>query len=255
MKTPPPTATKSLAPAVSTARWFGRCFHVVCLIAAVSHIQGADADLVGHYVGGNTVGNVLKDASGAGADMELVGAAQPETGEEKPSIVFDGSSNFLRSKQPVSNLSDFTFMAWVKPRNVQGAWERGAVNRCVILMSESLLLTFNGGQLLFQELVSSPDMYRSVSDVSVFQNDAWYHIALAKSGTDIKLYVNGEMTVTGDLPEFGQAVLADKGTILVGYHNDERFSGEMNDIKVFRQALPPERIAEEFTATSANYPR
>jgi len=222
---------------------------------ACSQLRAADADLVGHYVGGQTVGATLKDVSGASADMELVGTAQPETAEEKPAIVFDGSSNFLRSKQPVSNLPDFTFMAWVKPRNVEGAWGTGAAHRCVILRSESLLLTFNGGRLLFQELASGPGFYKSLSDVSTFQNDTWYHIALAKNGTEIKLYVNGEMTTSGDLPEFGQAVLADRGTVLIGNHNEERFSGEMNDIKIFRQALSPEMIAEEFTATSTNYPR
>jgi hypothetical protein len=129
-------------------------------------------------------------------DLETVGNAQISTSVKKygtGSIAFDGSGDYLVPTSPSSNVvlglgsGDFTIEFWVyfnsglgsdivlfdgRPLSTNGAYPTLYVN--------------SSSQISY--VVSSADR---ITSASAFSTSTWYHIAVSRSGTSTKMFVNG----------------------------------------------------------------
>jgi hypothetical protein len=129
-------------------------------------------------------------------DLETVGNAQISTSVKKygtGSLAFDGGGDYIVPTSPSSNVvlglgsGDFTIEFWVyfnsglgsdivlfdgRPLSTNGAYPTLYVN--------------SSSQISY--VVSSADR---ITSASAFSTSTWYHIAVSRSGTSTKMFVNG----------------------------------------------------------------
>lgn len=104
----------------------------------------------------------------------------------KSSIFLDGNGDYLKTKNLVNFIaSNFTIEFWIRPRSVsQQAFlvdqrDASVLNGLAIRQDGTAINVYRGSTTLF-----------SVS--SVFPTaDTWYHVAVSKSGSVTKLFING----------------------------------------------------------------
>ena len=129
-------------------------------------------------------------------DLETVGNAQISTSVKKygtGSMYFDGAGDYLVPSAPSSNVTlglgsgDFTVEFWV--------YFIGGLGSDIVLYDGRPLSTNGAYPTLYVNsssqisyVVSSADR---ITSASAFSTSTWYHIAVARSGTSTKMFVNG----------------------------------------------------------------
>jgi hypothetical protein len=150
----------------------------------------ANVSLLLHGDGTNGSTTIL-DSSSSPKTVTAVGDAQISTAQSKfggSSIEFDGSGDVLTIPANTAfnfGTGDFTIEAWV--------YHTGSTNQAIFSCSPCHFVYGIGGKLRFFS-ASSP----SVIDATVsYISNAWAHVAVVRSGTNVTLYQNGVSVGSG----------------------------------------------------------
>jgi len=143
-------------------------------------------------------GNTFTDSSGTPKTITASGNATQSTAQSKfggKSAYFAASGDYLSMSGVNVGTSDFTIEMWVKTASsVQYAQLIGNENASTN-EGFSLLINNNsstGGQIALYRgglVVSTPS--------GDYSDDAWHHVAVSRSGTTVRLYVDGTLASTG----------------------------------------------------------
>ncbi len=127
-------------------------------------------------------------------DLETVGNAQISTTQSKwggGSMSFDGSGDYLKSNVSTSDLygfgGDFAIELWLY---------RNATGQTILVDSRP---TGGGGTSAYYVLYVNTSNVLSwfvggsvrITGTTTISNSTWYHIAIARSGSSTKMYLNG----------------------------------------------------------------
>lgn len=96
------------------------------------------------------------------------------------------------------------------------------------------------------------DVLYAVGDFNSFENEKWYNVVFVKNGTDYKLYLNGEVDGTTNLPasnDYTQDVGLIIGSIGSGY---EVFNGTLDDYGIWNRALTENEIQNLYTSSTGD---
>ena len=159
-----------------------------------------------------------------------------------------------------SGVKDFTVEAWVKPsKNVKsngtyGNWiyanMGGGNGRYIFLIYGGRLCSFHA---------SPRGWYEAAGDGGVIPVGTWTHVAMARTSTSIKFYVNGQFVSETNAVNGGSFLAAPTGgSQTIGNqhsglnntenaNNDRVFQGRLSDVRVWTT----ERTAEEIAANYA----
>lgn len=183
-------------------------------------------------------------------DLETVGNAQISTSVKKfgtGSMAFDGSGDYLTSPIKAElgySTGDFTIEFWVYPNNSTGA-QVIFDQRAGSASGTAPTIYLNSGSLRYY--TDGADRITGGS-VSAAQ---WSHIAVCRSGTSTKMFINGTQTGSTltdtrsyvDSPiSIGEASDGTGGAVLNGYIDD------------FRITKGVARYTANFTAPTAPFP-
>ncbi len=164
------------------------------------------------------------------------------------SLNFSGTNSYLTSpnNSAFTCAGDFTIEAWVYPTSVTNTdlWALGTetTNRFVFIIVN--------GQINTNLFGSGSTVYTSSIPVN-----AWTHIAFVRSGSTIKLYVNGIASSTTET----QAGTLGNGVLYVGSAGGgggPYFAGQIANFRLVKSALytgnfaPPQTISDSDTQTS-----
>lgn len=123
----------------------------------------------------------------ASKGISAIGNAQVDTAQSKfggASLLLDGTGDALSTAGIAFGTSDFTVEYWIRPTTQSGYdihWDlRGTPTSNL----SPIVYTLNG--TLYVDVGAS-----TVITGSALSNNTWYHIALARSGSSTKLFVNG----------------------------------------------------------------
>jgi hypothetical protein len=189
-------------------------------------------------------------------DLETVGNAQISTSVKKygtGSLAFDGTGDYLIPNSSASNLvlglgsGDFTVEFWVyfnsglgsdivlydgRPLSTNGAYPTLYVN--------------SSSQLSY--VVSSADR---ITSASAFSTSTWYHIALARSGTSTKMFVNGTQVGSTYTDSTNYLSASRRPTIAINGFNETAapLNGYIDDLRISKVA----RYTANFTAPTAAF--
>lgn len=136
------------------------------------------------------------------------------------SAYFDGDDAYLTFG--AANLSfgsgDFAFEMWIYPTTTQtsflGDWRLSGNAGPAFYMINNILNFFDGAS--------------NVADSTAVANNAWTHVAAARSGSTLKIYRAGSAVATLTT----SANMGGSGNLSVGFHNNTFFAGYIDDLRI-----------------------
>lgn len=212
-------------------------------------------------------GQVVHDLSGHANHGQL--GATPGVDSSDPTWIkgilfgsalrFDGQDDFVRIPDSTSlEPKDLTVSAWVRANAPLGTSRtiigKGA-NGC--LSASYALYTGSDGGLSFYVTTPDKQYYKTGSvDQSQIWNGKWHHVAGTFDGTTAKLFVDGKL-IPGSVQVPGPIDYTTTTTGDTGLGNylgtcDLLYQGDIDDVALFSQALPVDRI---WSAISLLFPK
>ena len=188
-------------------------------------------------------------------DLETVGNAQISTTQSKfggSSMSFDGNGDYLKSNVGTSDLyafgtGDFTIEMWVYVNSLPGTdmvlydgRPSNGAYPCIILQGST-------NKLLWY--VNTNIQITSTNTVST---GTWFHLAIARSGTSTKMFVNGTQsgsTYTDSTNYLGSATRPYIGANAT--NGAESLNGYIDDLRVTKGVA---RYTANFTAPTSAFP-
>lgn len=240
-------------------RFFGDC--ELNNIVSITHWQGIDyqtysdevlADDPAIYLRlGETSGSSAADSSGNNLTgtyqgSPAVGNTGALTDDANTSVFLDGTNDFI--SVPDNALLDpgdtFTLEAWIKvspPISIsRNIFDKGA-NGYDLFVSTSGILT-----------LAKNGVGDIVAATQALPVNEWRHVACTKSGSTVKLYING-VDVTGVVSN--QTITATSSDLYIGNSNPSGnfFYGYMDEPAIYPTALSPNRILRHYRTGAGNF--
>jgi hypothetical protein len=203
----------------------------------------AEEGLVAHWDFNEGQGIVVRDASGNWNDAVMHDArwVKNNTGY---CLEFDGLQSYINcGDQPGLDLrKDMTIELWIYPTG-RPTGEPGVIGK---QFSNFLMTYYSDGQVYFYIGAGGNNANAPVSA------DGWHHVAGTFDGTDIKLYVDGQL-VSRRQSRFPEAPQG--GKFLIGtvagaeqasdpnYRRTSFFAGLLDEVRVYNRPLTAEEIA------------
>jgi len=202
----------------------------------------------------NDVNNAIRTASGAsagttktvtangGIGIATVGIATTTAHFYNGAAYFDGTNDLRSAANSDFDIfgGDCTVEGWYYFNSVSNAphlWQLGvsSVTRLGLYLNGGVLTIFNGSNVL-------------VGSTVVANN--WYHIAVSKTGTIFRLYVNGNLinsvSTTGPTGNLDLCI----GQQQYGALNSDRLNGYVQDFRIYRNLA---KYQENFTPPLPTY--
>ena len=195
------------------------------------------AAVIGHWLFNEGSGSIALDASGQGNHGTIVGQPQWVAGVDGSAIFFDGMNDYVSAeKSLLSDLAQFTIACWIKT-DMSSADRSGLVgqNDCVeygfVSPNTIQIWTPGGGSLNYTWPYDDTD---------------WHHIAAVADGVSLTIYLDGRSVAAGGTAtaNYGASTfplnIAGNGVFdAMG----NAFIGQLDDVRVYSQALSAEELA------------
>jgi hypothetical protein len=204
--------------------------------------------------GEGTNGSVtIRDSSSTARTMSVGGNAQVSTAQFKygsASILFDGSGDYVFQTGTASTYAlgtgDFTIEAWVYANNFTSG---------KILYDSRPTGTTGVYPTLFVSSTGVVQFYVSETlriDGSAISTSTWTHIAVSRSGTSTKLFINGTQSGSTYTDTNNYLNGTSRPTIgASGYNLANSWNGNVDGIRVTKGLA---RYTANFTAPTAAHP-
>ncbi len=143
--------------------------------------------------------------------------------------------------------SEVTVEAWVKPDSIPAS---GFAT--VAAKPGAYALQFNNGQIEFK-IDTEGGSGRATAVAGVVQAGTAYHVVGTYDGTDIRLYVNGQVRASATLPEGVRGDVADSpsGVSLAAWRGETEFlTGTLDEVAVYPVVLSEGRINAHLAAAT-----
>ena len=186
------------------------------------------------------------------SDLETVGNAQIDTTTKKfgtGSLKFDGTGDWLLiADSPNLNMGtgDFTIEAWVNRTSaISGAFNSDTV---VGKGSNNIIIGISTSTNVFN--VANYGVGSLLTGTTAVSNGTWYHVAVTRSGTTMRLFVNG----TQEASTTSSANFSSTSVMGIGVDpsfNTQRLNGYIDDLRITKGFA---RYTANFTAPTAAFP-
>jgi hypothetical protein len=219
----------------------GQIVRDICLNWDDTPTPPPDPELVGHWKLDENQGGTVADSSGKGNDGTLLGDPQWGAGKYGSALTFDGVGDAVDLGNPSVldfSTNDFTLCAWVKDpggNNViaKGGDQSGGKRYCLQVGSSV--------QLLVDDNIDK----HSVSGGSGLQDGEWHHVAGAKDGAVLRVYIDSGEVANGSLPysPYDLSGTSQHNAYLgaVWQHQDNQlgdfYTGSIDDARIYTWAL------------------
>jgi len=209
-----------------------------------------DSSLMGYWSFNEGSGTIARDISGKENHGTIHGGTWTN-GKYGGALSFDGVDDYVEI--PETSLldprtSDFTVEAWIKTSStadwiVISKWDGWGSGNAWWLGND-----WYGGSQHLRFSVYCPSMNWAENTTAVVSDGKWHHMAGVREGGTLKLYIDGVLAgtkvacagvdVNNNLPvrigKFGEPG---------GWH----FNGTIDEVRIYKRALSPEEISQQFT--------
>ena len=181
----------------------------------------------------------------AGNDGDLNLCTRTGMGANGNAVGFDGgSSSYLQLPDNIFNaLNDFTIAVWVKP-DVLYTWAR--VWDFGNNTSYYMFLTPKASDGYVRFAIKAGGDEQQITTTTVLQADKWSHIAVTKSGSTAKLYINGEEAGSNTAISLNPSDIGYTAQNYLGKSQwpDPLFIGTIDELMMYKSALTQAEVSE-----------
>ncbi|GEM_PF-2157283 len=204
--------------------------------------------LVVHMPFNEGSGEIAKDLSGFGNDMNFVNHSLWTDGKFSNASYFNGSNYGIIYRDSIlNNMSVLTLSFWFKTNETQ--------NYKFIVEKEGIsgycwggYLTNDSNKISFYVKDSNGNVYH-IDYNGNFADDKWHFFAGTFDGRHISLYIDGELVNQSDLGKYVD-ICNEQGDIYVGawYSNNKFFIGAVDELRIYNRVLSSEEINKLYLA-------
>jgi Concanavalin A-like lectin/glucanases superfamily/Hydrazine synthase alpha subunit middle domain len=204
-------------------------------------------DLVAHWTFDELAEGTFRNATGGGLDGCVEAGASLGAGVLGTALWFDGRSVArIRAHDAFKDLANLTISAWVKPTELSGYRE---IFRKEDGASRILFSFQNHGRILALGLRTAGTGYQELDapiDPAMLIDDQWHHVAGTCDGERMTVYLDG--LVIGSQKRTGRVISGGAADAFIGSSGGtgEFFQGAIDELQIFKVALPAEAIAGLF---------
>ena len=205
-------------------------------------------------------GTVWKDLSGNGNDFNIVGADYITSPSPHFSLIDNQGDYVVRSTSDVvGGLDDFSFDMCMRIDSFS-ATLCTFISYATVTNNNAILFGRNGnGRLAMWLAASNFDTAVGPTD-SDYNIGEFIHFVLTRSGTNVKVYINGELK--SDNNSYFNGLVETGGTLVFGQEQDspeggfstgQDFPGDFASIKVYGSTLTESEVKQNFEALRGRY--
>ena len=202
-------------------------------------VLAVDAASTQSYPG---IGTDWYDRSGNGNDGTLTNGptyTQKKLGPNNSGLVFlDGVDDELtiayNSNLKLTENNDWTVEFWMNAKSSNqsnssscGIWAQDDGAYTGILIS-----TGTGGNVLFTSSTTGSSWAYLFQNMGSFTDDVWNHVALTKSGSTVRGFVNGSLNLT--ITSFPSTSFTDISDPVIGAYGGTRFNGYLSNLRLIK---------------------
>lgn len=206
--------------------------------------------LAGYWRFNEKNGNIAMDSSGKG-HHGIINGAERTVGKKGGALAFDGKSYVeIRDHPGLRITGDITVLAWVMKTQPS----RTGISMGIVSKSEAGFWDYD--LFMSTSKLEHPAFYSSSfnspgCDIEVISSEPiilnqWHHIAVARAGSEGRIYINGKLTGTAHLPVHFPV---SRRSLLIGHDCDvSGFIGLIGEVRIYSRALSSKeikRLAEE----------
>lgn len=204
---------------------------------------------------GDSSGTTCADSSGYARDMTYsgsptLGVAGALVDDVDTAVTFDGTNDMASIADAAwMDASSITCEAWIKTSVTTG-------NHAILFRDDQGI---NGGGRRSFQFLQATDKLRfvgltmgvSADSTVVIADGAWHHVAATVDGSNIRLYVDGELDTTTAM---GAGIASSSEPMYIGFSggyfgiNNWYFDGQIDEVAYYGTALSGERIAAHHAA-------
>ena len=159
---------------------------------------------------------------------------------------FDGTSYI--NCGPAITYNQFTLSAWISKGSLAPNYA-------------GIFGTRNGGAAAFPYLLSLDNSNKirliadgtsSILSNSAINNDTWYHVVGTGDGSNLKMYINGQLQTA--TTSYSTPLLTATNDLMIGaqYDTDNQYQwvGKIDEVAIFNKALSGPKIKQIYDATA-----
>ena len=203
-------------------------------------VLAVDAASTKSYPG---IGTDWYDRSGNGNDGTLTNGPtyeQKKLGPNNSGLVFlDGVDDELtiayNSNLKLTQNNDWTVEFWMnaKASNQSASSNCGIWHQDVSVSYTGILIsTGTNGNVLFTSSTTGSSWAYLFQNMGSFTDDVWNHVALTKSGSTVRGFVNGSLNLT--ITSFPPASFFDTSDPTIGAYGGTRFNGYLSNLRLIK---------------------
>ena len=208
-------------------------------VVSLLHFDGADASTTATDVTGKT--------------WTAAGNAQLDTAQSKfgsASGLFDGTGDYISTPDSTDfdfGSGDFTIEFWVRPNSVAGF--QNLIGKRLVVAYAPFTMALDGDKLRSRLSTTGSSWAMDQTGAIAISTGAWTHIALTRSGTTFRQFVNG---VLDGSTTFSGALMANSSAVYVGAQSDgaAAYSGWIDDFRITKGVA---RYTANFTPPSSAF--
>ncbi len=179
------------------------------------------------------------------SDAEANGTVSYTDGVSEQAAYFENKAYLTLPEGIVSDASDFTVSAWVKPDEIS-SWARVFDFGTGTEKYMFLTLTNGSGTTFAITASGNSGEQKIVAPSTVFTVGEWTHIAVTKSGNSAVMYADGVEVGRNDNMTLSPSSL---GTTALNYiaksqYDDPYFNGCIDNFRIYRKGLTADEISE-----------
>lgn len=197
-------------------------------------VSASEALPVGTYSTTIAVG----DANNASGTRTLTIQVVADSGNVDQSVMFNGTSQYLKTSGTIGLWGDFTYEAWIRPR--EDCTETNIYRRAI---STSNFHISCGNGYWYVGITDNSSVFTRTKLAQRVVYEDWAHIAVVRSGTTVTVYYNNiqmkvlvgsswvnSFTVSSIKNDYSQIYVGGTGTA------DEYFPGRVDEVKIWDTA-------------------
>ena len=201
------------------------------------------ADLVLYFPFDEGTGEVVKDSSSNGNDGKFFGKPKWVAGKYKQGLELDGESAVkVPDSKTLNPPTEITVCVWIKPERL-GKPEQRLVSKDDFTNNhrDYFCELQADGTVSFGVWTSAG---RQIPVGGAVKEKEWHHVAGTYDGETVRLYIDGNEVASGPVSE---KLVDTEANLVIGMFEGDApyaFSGVVDEVAVFSEALTPQKIKD-----------